>query len=289
MYGYADSYTIDSEAVTISARGTIGYHTIREPKFTPIIRLITLVPKPEVVETKFLNYALMTIDINFSSTSIPQLTIPHVERLKIPLPPIEIQKQIVTEIESYQKIINGAQQIIDNWKPVINIDPNWTLVELGDICEIQRGSIITKKKTNKGNIPVVSAGKQPSYYHNEYNIEAPLITVSGSGNAGFVNFFDQPIWASDCLTIKLIGDKNSILFIYYLLKLKQEEIYKLQTGSIIKHVYPADLKRIKIPLPSAQIQLEIADSIKEEQQIISSCHSLIKKYENYIQTCINKL
>lgn len=46
LYGYTDSFKIDAEAVTISARGTIGYHTVRNPKFTPIVRLITLITLP---------------------------------------------------------------------------------------------------------------------------------------------------------------------------------------------------------------------------------------------------
>ena len=44
LYGYSNDYKIDKEAVTISARGTIGFHTIRKPNFTPIVRLITLIP-----------------------------------------------------------------------------------------------------------------------------------------------------------------------------------------------------------------------------------------------------
>ena len=44
LYGFTETYKIDKEAVTISARGTIGWHAVRQAKFTPIIRLITLYP-----------------------------------------------------------------------------------------------------------------------------------------------------------------------------------------------------------------------------------------------------
>jgi type I restriction enzyme S subunit len=49
LYGFTDSYKIDSEAVTISARGTIGFHTVREAKFTPIVRFITVPLKSKEV------------------------------------------------------------------------------------------------------------------------------------------------------------------------------------------------------------------------------------------------
>jgi type I restriction enzyme, S subunit len=71
LYGYSDNYRIDSEAVTISARGTIGYHTVRKSKFTPIVRLITLIPNKEIVASKFLNYALDITPIGSSVGSIP--------------------------------------------------------------------------------------------------------------------------------------------------------------------------------------------------------------------------
>ncbi len=37
--------------------------------------------------------------------------------LSIPLPPLEVQQEIVAEIEGYQKLIDGCRQVIDAWKP----------------------------------------------------------------------------------------------------------------------------------------------------------------------------
>ena len=59
----------------------------------------------------------------------------YVENSKIPLPPIAIQKEIVTEIEGYQKVINGARAVIDNYRPHIAINPDWEMVKLSDVCE----------------------------------------------------------------------------------------------------------------------------------------------------------
>ena len=58
LYGYTNSYKIDKEAITISARGTIGYHEIRPANFTPIVRLITVIPNTNKILIKFLNYIL---------------------------------------------------------------------------------------------------------------------------------------------------------------------------------------------------------------------------------------
>ncbi len=57
--------------------------------------------------------------------------------LRIPLPPLEVQKEIVAEIEGYQKIIDGARQVVENYQPRIPIHPDWPIVELGDACDVR--------------------------------------------------------------------------------------------------------------------------------------------------------
>ena len=62
---------------------------------------------------------------------------------------------------------------------------------------------LTEEKAVKGNIPVIAGGQSPAYYHNKSNREGNIITVSASGAyAGFINYFNNPIFASDCNTIK---------------------------------------------------------------------------------------
>ena len=104
LYGYSDKFRIDEEAVTISARGTIGFHAIRPPKFTPIVRLITLLPKLDVISIKFLNYALDITEIGHSGGSIPQLTVPNVKTIAIPVPPLSIQNEIVKILDKFNEL-----------------------------------------------------------------------------------------------------------------------------------------------------------------------------------------
>ena len=79
--------------------------------------------------------------------------------LKIPLPSLEVQHQIVAEIEGYQKIIDGAQQVLDNYKPHIAISPDWPVVSVADVCTLSSGG--TPSKANpaywEGSMPWVSA------------------------------------------------------------------------------------------------------------------------------------
>ena len=135
-----------------------------------------------------------------------------------------------------------------NWKTVWN-DSN--LVYLKDIAEIKRGDMnITESTAVPGNIRVVAGGKKSPYNHNVSNRDKNVITVSGSGKyAGFVNYWEEPIFASDCSTI-ISKDEEviSTLELYNHLKEVQEHIYKLQKGQAQEHVYPKDLEKIKFPV-----------------------------------------
>ncbi|ELZ9008580.1 N-6 DNA methylase [Campylobacter coli] len=99
------------------------------------------------------------------------------------------------------------------------------LVEIENI-KIQKGQNITQKLAKIGNIKVVAGGKDYAYFHNDFNRNENTITISASGaNAGYVNFWKEKIFASDCTTINLPNLKV-IQFIYYVLKCNQIEIQK---------------------------------------------------------------
>ena len=114
LYGFTNNYKIENSAITISARGTIGYHVIRKAKFTPIIRLITLIPNEEIVSIYYLNYVLDNVKINYSSSGIPQLTVPNVKKLKIPVVSIIEQKKLSNTVLSVDKKILISKNLREN-------------------------------------------------------------------------------------------------------------------------------------------------------------------------------
>ncbi|MCX6807555.1 MAG: N-6 DNA methylase [Patescibacteria group bacterium] len=157
----------------------------------------------------------------------------------------------------------------------------WPMVELGDVAEILKGSAITKKDTKPGNIPVIAGGQEPAYYHSESNREGDVITVSASGAyAGFVNYFTIPIFASDCSTIQTKdASLVSTRYIFSVLKAKQDDIYEFQQGGGQPHVYPKDLKTIKIPLPPLKIQEQIVAELDGYAGIIAGVKQIAESWK----------
>lgn len=130
------------------------------------------------------------------------------------------------------------------------IPKGWEVKSLGDWAEIRKGTLITEKTANtNGDIKVISAGVDFSYYHDVANRPKNTITISASGaNAGFVNFWREPIFACDCTTItnSVIG---GTLYILNFLKIVQDFIYQQARGSAQPHVYPKDIEGLKIIVP----------------------------------------
>ena len=91
---------------------------------------LVYVLKPRVVEFK---------NISQGST-IQGVTKKQLAEVQIPLPPLEVQQNIVAEIEGYQKVIDGARAVVENYRPHIAVDPEWPVVILKEICDVRDGT-----------------------------------------------------------------------------------------------------------------------------------------------------
>ncbi|MDY2843283.1 MAG: N-6 DNA methylase [Treponema sp.] len=162
------------------------------------------------------------------------------------------------------------------------IKSKFPLVKLGDVAEVKKGKSITSSETKNGNVKVVAGGIDFAYYHNEANRPANIITVSASGaNAGFVNFWSEPIFASDCTTV-LGKSELETKYIFNFLKANQEKVFELQKGAALPHVYPDDICKLLIPAAYENIQNSI---VKECEKIDSECQNA----KNEIENCENQI
>ena len=113
---FAKEYRVGKPAVTISARGTIGATFIRKPYFTPVVRLIAVIPNASVNVT-YLKYAIDSIGISGTGTSQQQLTVPNIKKEAIPVPPIELQiefEQLVEQSDISKSELTQAISRIDD-------------------------------------------------------------------------------------------------------------------------------------------------------------------------------
>jgi type I restriction enzyme S subunit len=265
-----------------------------------------------VASSFFINYMFnskLIIDklkeIATGTTSVAAIYSRDLYKIIIPIPPLSEQQAIAAAlsdvdnlISSLTKLINKKinikqgvmQELLTGKKRLEGFDDKWVEVELGDICEIKKGQMITEKEIEPGKVPVIAGGKQPAYYHRYANRKGKTITISASGaNAGYVSFHQEPIFASDCSTIE--ESKNyDIIFIFSALLLKQPEIYNAQTGGAQPHIHPRDLKPLRVLTPSnVEEQTSIASILSDMDAEIEALEQKLNKYKAIKQGMMHEL
>lgn len=99
LYGYSNHATIIQPAITLAARGTIGAAFIRTEPYIPIIRLVSVIPDLSKISLIYLLYILKQTEWDRTGGTIPQLPVPKVKQLTLPLPPLPLQQLFAQRIE----------------------------------------------------------------------------------------------------------------------------------------------------------------------------------------------
>ena len=232
--------------------------------------------------------------------------------IEIPLPPIEVQDEIVRELEQYQKIIDGAKQVIDNYNPVIDIDPSWEMKELGEITSLMTGGTPTSSKKEyyeNGSINWVVSGdvNKEFIYDCEKKItelgmrssntklipiDSVLIALNGQGKTrGMVSILKTESTCNQSIISLTPINKNELssYFLYYQLKGMYYEIRRLTGENERSGLNMKLVRSIKISLPPIEIQQSIVERIESERHIIEGNKKLIEIYTQKIQDRINKI
>ncbi len=246
----------------------------------------------------------------------PNISQQIIKDFEIPLPPIEIQQQIVAEIEGYQKIIDGAKQIVNHYKPTISFNPDWEMVELGTLAKIKGGYAFKSDEFVDSGIQVLkisnvktgrldlekNAAFMPLERKNEfakYGIKAGDILITMTGTEGKRDYGDVCLVANngDYLLNQRVGkvELNSqevnreYLALAMMSPIYQDEIFRKATGVRQSNVSGTDLEEIKIPFPSLEEQQNIVKAIEEEMQLVNANKRLIEIFEQKIKTKIGEV
>ena len=263
--------------------------------------------KKELANIKYLYYLIQQIEFNANEHN--RYWISQYSQLEIPLPPLEIQEQIVKEIEGYQKIIDGAKMVVVNYKPTITINPDWAMVELGDVCKIQSGgtpSRTAKEYWENGTIPWVGSTvckdreieKAEEYITDLgfkksntklFPIGTTLIALVGAtiGKTAYLKFETT---TNQNIAGLLPLDDNSLdkKYLYLACQTLYNDFYKIGEGGF-SMASLGFIKKLKIPMPTIKEQNALVDIIENEKQLVLSNKQLIAIFEQKIKDKINEV
>ena len=302
LYGFSDSYRVDKASITISARGTIGYHCIRKPYFTPIVRLITLIPKNiKNLNLSYLNEVLFNSNIDGTKGGIPQLTVPTVSRLLIPIPSIHEQERIVGILDTFTATIdNLKEQIAQRRKQyeyyrdqLLDLEgkPGVEMKTLGEMTKVLRGKRLTKNMLDEeAPYPVFHGGIEPLGFYSQYNREANTVMIINVGaSAGTVGYCDRKFWSSDgCFCISQSDSINN-KFLYYYLETKTHYLQSQVRHAGIPTLDNPVVEKIYVPLLTLSEQQRIVSILDTFEASIQNLEAQLSQREKQYEYYRNKL
>ncbi|MGB9429432.1 MAG: N-6 DNA methylase [Gammaproteobacteria bacterium] len=314
---------IPANSVIVSTRATIGRIAInRVPIATNQGFKNVVITDPQRAVPEYVALAITkvvpTMQALATGGTFAEISKTKFCELQIPFPPLEVQKEIVAEIEGYQKVIDGARTVLDNYRPHIPIHPDWPMVEIGELVASEKNGLKAG--------PFGSSLKKECYVKSGYKIYGQEQVIRGDINYGdyyideakFRELESCKVKAGDVL-ISLVGtygkilivpekhepgiinprllkvtlDKQKILATYFVEAFRQETVTKqvanLSYGGTMGILSLKVLKSLKLPLPPLATQQAIVAEIEAEQKLVNTNRELIARMEKKIQATLARV
>ncbi|MFH0883362.1 MAG: N-6 DNA methylase, partial [bacterium] len=314
---YSDEYSFDTEAILIAGNGDVGSVQYYSGKFEAYQRTYVLSDWIGV-EGRYLYFLLNdrlkeTVSKLKLGNTMPYIKLGMLIDFEIPLPPLEAQKEIVAEIEGYQKIINGARAVLDNYRPHIPIHPDWPMVELGKACEtIMDGTHFSPSNTETGDrLYITSKNVRENYLelsnvsyiseddHRAIYSRCPVRTgdvlyIKDGANTGLAAINTLTEEFSLLSSVAVMRGKPEMLSNRYLAFFLNSErgrqsMLSMISGVAITRLTLTKLNSALIPLPPLATQQAIVAEIEAEQALVAANRELIARFEKKIQSTLARV
>jgi type I restriction enzyme M protein len=302
----------NSNCITVSSSGAyagyVAFHT--NPIFAS--DCFTIETNNTDLKQKFLFYLLKSkqelIYTFQTGGGQPHVYAKDFDKFKIPLPSLEKQNELVEELDSYQKIINGCRQVIENYKPLIDIDPKWEIKPLGDYITINNGQTLTQfdedgdiaaikvsdmnLDKNKTSIQISNNKVKSSKFKPHHILKPNSIIFPKRGAAIATNKKRitkiSCIIDNNCMGITVKNEKILLpdYLFYFLIGFNLSSISKSAGIALINN---PDISSVKIPMPNISKQNEIIQTIKQELKIVDDNYFLIETFNQKIDNTIKKI
>ena len=310
---------IPENSVIVSTRATIGRIGInRIPLATNQGFKNIIIKNPARAMPAFVALAMTklvpTMNAWASGGTFKEISKSRFCDLQIPLLPLDVQQEIVAEIESYQRVIDGAKAVIDNWKPKIVADPEWPMVEIGRVCTLnpKKAEISTLNgSTTVSFVPMSDVGENEMYfeakeqkrlqdvgssytYFKENDVLVAKVTPCfENGKAGIARGLNNGIgFGSSEFYILRPGESVTPQWIYHSIAtplFRSWATPKMTGTGGLQRVPKSVVESYQIPLPSITIQRAILAEIEAEQALVSANEELVQRMQGKIETVINQV
>lgn len=247
------------------------------------------------------------------AVTVKHISSKQIKEIEIPLPPLSVQKEIVAELDRYQKIIDGARQVVQNYKPSFKIDPAWPLKKIPEIAFFQEGPGIRSYEYQDRGYPIINVRcvqdgyldlsdskavkpelAEDKWKHFQVSEGDILFTTSGTiGRVAVVQNDHLPLLMNTSV-VRFHSLDEAILsnaYLYQYLRSAHfvDPLKAMSTGSAQQNVGPSHIKTFSIPIPPLEMQQQITSELAREQQNINASSELARTFEQKIQDKISEV
>ena len=301
-------YVVRRGDLLISWSATIGFYIWDDENAYLNQHIFNVLPKPSILK-KYFYYCkeriVKDIKENVHGNTMRHITKGSFESIQIPLPPLDAQQEIVAEIEGYQKVIDGARAVVENYRPHIHVDPDWPMVKIAELAKPEYG--FTEKAQDQGDarfIRITDISERGTLRSDDPKFIAltskardsmlkngDILIARTGATYGKTMIFKEDyaaVFASYLIRLRFPWELVSP---YYYWAFAQSDAYWNQakilvTGGGQPQFNGNALKQIRFPLPPLDTQRSIVAEIEAEQALVNANRELIERFNKKIEKII---
>lgn len=258
---------------------------------------------------KYLYYLLCITDIKSLGYSRHYKIL---KEIQIPIPPITMQEQIISVLDDYQTIVDGANQIVKAYKPTIQYDNSWSMVKISDVVEFISGVTLSVGECENNNgIPLITIADVTGDGYIKTDSIRRVVTNkklnylqkgdllfnwrNGSknlvGKTALFNLDGDYIFASFLLgvrpdTKKILSEFLWIILNQYRMEGRYMQFMRQNVNGLFNR---EELKDVEIPCPPLDVQKKIVDEIFNEIRLVHQNKQLISIFEGKIKNKLSEV
>ena len=272
----------------------------------------------ENIDVSYLVWVLQDQVQKFKNSSqgstIQGVTKKQLSELQIPLPPLEVQRELVAEIESYQQVIDGTRQIVASYRPRIACNPDWPMSKLSAVCTVnpRKSEVAHMDGTVEVSfVPMTDIGENTMYFEvqntkqlqdvgNSYTyfkdddvLIARVTPCFENGKAGIAKRLHSGIgFGSSEFYVLRTHESTTPEWIFLCVATHEFRAWatpKMTGTGGLQRVPRWAIDEYEIPLPPVEVQRAIVAELDEEQTAVDHARRLAARMEQRIQDAIARV
>ena len=276
IVSHIDEY--NCEDVTIIGHiGAVGLiNRVKGKCFVTYNGTIATVVDKEKVDSQYLYYVLTTLDLpSRKKGSQPFLSVSDFDKIAIPVPPLEVQREIVHILDSFTLLtaeltaeLTARKKQYEFYRDTLlsnNRHEDSKKMLLSEFATIKNGK--DYKHLLEGEYPVYGSGGVMTHV-NQYCYDKPTVLIPRKGSLNNLFYVEEPFWNVDTIFYTDIDEEKVVpKYLYYLLQ--KEHIESLNTAGGVPSLTQAVLNKVSLLIPPLEKQKKVVACLDNFDTICS--------------------